>query len=79
MRSTSKYLLEQVVVVVTCRVYIGLTYSYYKGYTLLLLFLYTSLYLGSNSPILIVRRFGRFLSIRGQKVSIVLEQTTFLF
>jgi hypothetical protein len=54
MRLTFIYLLKLVVVVVTYKVRINLTYSYYKGRTLLLLFLRTSLYLRSSSPILIV-------------------------
>jgi hypothetical protein len=64
MRLTSIYLLELVVVIITRRVHIYLTYSYYKGYTLLLLFSRTSLYLGSSSLVLIVQRFRQFLSIR---------------
>jgi hypothetical protein len=79
MRLTSIRLLKPVVVIITYRVRICLTYSYYKGHTLLLLFPRVSLYLGNNSPVLIVRRFRRFLSIREQEVSIILGQTTFLF
>jgi poly(A) polymerase Pap1 len=78
MRSTSIRLLELVVVIVTRRVRISLTYSYYKGHTLLLLFPRVSLYLGNNSPVLIVQKFGQFLSIYKQEVSIILRQTTFL-
>jgi hypothetical protein len=54
MRLTSIRLLELVVVIVTYRVRVSLTCSYYKGRTLLLLFLRTFLYLGSSSLILIV-------------------------
>jgi hypothetical protein len=78
MRLISIRLLELAVVVVTRRVRVGLICSYYKGRTPLLLFLYVSLYLGSNSPVLIVRRFKRFLSIREQEVSVILGRTTFL-
>jgi hypothetical protein len=78
MRSTSIRLLELAVVVVTRRVRVGLTCFYYKGRTPLLLFLRASLYLGSSSLVLTVRKFGRFLSVREQGVSIVLGQTASL-
>jgi hypothetical protein len=47
-------LLEPVVVIVTRRVRASLIYFYYKGRTLLLLFLRVSLYLGSSSLVPIV-------------------------
>jgi hypothetical protein len=78
MRLISIRLSELAVVVVARRVRVGLTCFCCKGRTLLLLFLYVSLYLRSNSPVLIVRRFGRFLGVREQEVSVVLGRTTFL-